>query len=205
MTENGGLMNERPPWSRPEDDDEAEEEEQHQPAGTEGVRIIGPEEAAEAVERGNVAPRRAEGAPRYGDRPPAPPGDARPSLRFPLRAGDQAGDLTRPRVSGRGTSPLPPWTEPPTGEVPRLGPEPEDADDQDLDAWASFTESAPRWRDQPGDWDELDFDESSMLHDEETRVGALDTSDRPPPDDFFALETHDEPLKAASPPPPVAG
>ena len=53
---------------------------------TEGVRIIGDDEAAEAIERGDVAPRRSDDEPRYGDRPPSPPAGPRPALRFPLDA-----------------------------------------------------------------------------------------------------------------------
>ena len=52
---------------------------------SEGVRIIGAEEAAEAIERGDVAQRRSQDEPRYGDRPHAPTGEGpRPVLRFPL-------------------------------------------------------------------------------------------------------------------------
>ena len=52
---------------------------------SEGVRIIGAEEAAEALERGDVAQRRGGDQPRYGDRPTPPADDGpRPVLRFPL-------------------------------------------------------------------------------------------------------------------------
>src|SRR3954449_2429255 len=49
----------------------------------EGVRIIGAEEAAAALERGEAEGRRPDDAPRFGDVPPAPSG---PRLvhRFPL-------------------------------------------------------------------------------------------------------------------------
>ena len=80
-------MDERPFWERPEDD--LDPEAPPSDAGpTEGVRIIGDAEAAEAIERGEVAPRRGMGTPRYGDRPETPPEDARPALRFPLSTGD---------------------------------------------------------------------------------------------------------------------
>src|SRR5215210_3936335 len=96
-------MDQRPPWERDEDDDEVD----LRPEGTrttssdptEGVRIIGAEEAAEAIEKGSVAGRRGEGLPRYGDRPESPSSDVRPALRFPLPA-TEAGDVPRPRVSG---------------------------------------------------------------------------------------------------------
>ncbi len=41
---------------------------------------------------------------------------------------------------------LPHWTEPGTGEVPRLG---GDEQDDDLAAWSSLTNSGPRWADDP--------------------------------------------------------
>lgn len=45
---------------------------------TGSFRTIGADEAAEIMERGDVAPRRGMGTPRYGDRPDAAPEDARP-------------------------------------------------------------------------------------------------------------------------------
>lgn len=52
------------------------------------------------------------------------------------------------------TGPLPHWTDPPTGEVPRLSPrgsnQPGDAgddDDDDVDVWSTFTTESPVWRD----------------------------------------------------------
>ncbi|MBA3288850.1 MAG: hypothetical protein H0U21_12670, partial [Acidimicrobiia bacterium] len=43
---------------------------------------------------------------------------------------------------------LPPWTDPPTGEVPRLPPSaagPAD-DDDDVDVWSTFESQSPVWR-----------------------------------------------------------
>jgi phosphatidate cytidylyltransferase len=169
---------------------------------TEGVRIIGAEEAAEALEKGTVAPRRAEGELRFGDRPESPPEGARPAVRFPLPADDTSDDaVPRPRVTGAPGPALPHWTEPPTGEVPRIfGDEEAPVDgpvEEDLEAWSSFATSGPRWRDSAGDWAEPDYDAAAMTHDDSTRIGALDDRDRPPPGDFF----FDEP--AAPEPPPV--
>jgi phosphatidate cytidylyltransferase len=47
------------------------------------------------------------------------------------------------------TGPLPHWTDPPTGEVPRMDPNPprRDDDDDDVDVWSSFTTETPVWRD----------------------------------------------------------
>ncbi len=185
-------MDERPPWDRPgEEDDDATT---GADAPTEGVRIIGAEEAAEAVEKGaGASSRRAEGMPRYGDRPESPPEGPRPALRFPLSAGSDAGDVARPRVSGSPAPALPHWTDPPTGEVPRiLAPQAdeagEDGPDEDLDVWSGLG-AGPRWRDAaPGGWDDQDDPVGNLVHDEETRIGALDDRDRPAPDDFFAFE-----------------
>ena len=51
------------------------------------------------------------------------------------------------------TGPLPHWTEPPTGEVPRTLTTPAGSDpSEDLDVWSSFAGKAPVWRDdQPVD------------------------------------------------------
>ena len=234
-----------------------------QPA--EGVRIIGAEEAAAAIEAGEVAGRYPEDAPRFGDVPQTPP-EPRPSLRFPgadpaavskpppvppppspsplppptasappppqgpsaesgfwgpdpgpehaeggpspLRqppgryarspmergGGDDRGYAPEshgfwdepggggfsdeePRPAGRERPPpsagLPHWTEPPSGENPRILPDsdpPPEADD-DLRAWSTLS-TGPRWRDQPTDWDEADF-QDDILDDPETRMGQL--------------------------------
>ena len=71
------------------------------------------------------------------------------------------------------TGPLPHWTEPPTGEVPRIFAE-DVAVTDDLDAWASAATQGPLWReDRPGfDSDEsMDFAASLSP---EGRMGALD-------------------------------
>jgi CDP-diglyceride synthetase len=64
---------------------------------TEGVRIIAAEELEEAAERGEVAQRRPADEPKYGDRPPAPPTDVQPAIRFPLPDSADASAIDRPR------------------------------------------------------------------------------------------------------------
>lgn len=58
------------------------------------------------------------------------------------------------------TGPLPHWTEPPTGEMPRTLTTPPATDDStdDLDVWSSFAGKAPVWRDDEpvGPHDETD-------------------------------------------------
>jgi phosphatidate cytidylyltransferase len=224
----------------------------------ERVRIIGAEEAQEAIERGDVAPRLSEQDPRPGDRPVPPAEGPRPTLRFPLSDAEDPYEIARPAIvppeslpqhddphgstwddgadhaepvttaaswddpgfgapaagfgysdepawadSGAGAGAggweepgeqgpssqpveLPHWTDPPTGEVPRvIASEEED----DLDAWSTFASSTPpRWRDENSDWSEGDY-EVAALGDDETRVGALDSSRTPhPEDDPFAFD-----------------
>ncbi len=186
-----------------------DEREKRNPDSTEGVRIIGAQEAAEALERGDVAKRRPDDVPRYGDRPAPPPEHGpRPAIRFPLGATDPA-DVDRPAVvppdpviRPSGDASMPHWTEPATGEVPRIFASDDDAD-EDLDAWSAFSSSAPRWRGEGSEFEAAhDFDDLSRLGDDETRVGALDSRDRPHPNDFFAFDdAADEPEPVFEPAP----
>jgi len=97
------------------------------------------------------------------------------------------------------TRSLPHWTEPPSGEVPRIladGAPLAPAADDELSAWSALS-TGPRWRDQPADWDEADFSDT-VLDDREARLGAL--RDQPELDeegDIFALG------EAAAPPVPA--
>jgi phosphatidate cytidylyltransferase len=130
----------------------------------EGVRIIGAQEAAarEAEMKGRLP----EDHPRFGDVPPQPSGP-RPAVRFPLPEDAEPAPVVAP------TPDLPHWTEPPTGEVPRIlaG---SDEEEDDLEAWSGLTSRQPRWR-EGNDWEEADFDDASLLAgDDEERMGALD-------------------------------
>ena len=171
-------------------------DEDREPTAAEGVRIIGAEEAAEAMERGEVAPRLSDDKPRYGDRPSPPPDGARPALRFPLHADSDPSDVTRAPVlpthlpgddpSPSGSVELPHWTAEATGEVPA-------ATDEDLDAWSSFATSSPaRWHGSQDDWEAPDDEYTAALSDDEDRLGALDESDRPSDDDLFSFDDVDE-------------
>lgn len=232
------------------DDDENERSRPPRPAA-EGVRIIGAEEAARALEEGQAAGRRPDDAPRFGDVPPPPEGP-RPGYRFPLpESVDPASAVPRPPLAvgdhtehgehvdqdeyteyseydedeawdeaeegeaepglhftGPATQQveMPHWTEPPSGEVPRIlaG---EEGEDDDIGAWAGLAANqAPRWRDSQSDWEEADF-EDDLLADDEVRLGALDQTraehsdlfsfDEPEPEEAYAAA---EP--APAPPPP---
>src|SRR5579862_9060368 len=59
----------------------------------------------------------------------------------------QPGDLS---FGDADTGSLPHWTEPPTGEVPRVRPNSSPADpSDDLDVWSSFSSQSPVWSDDP--------------------------------------------------------
>jgi phosphatidate cytidylyltransferase len=97
----------------------------------EGVRIIKADEAAEAVERGEAVPRKADDQPKYGDRPPPPQSDVRPALRFPLSEASERPHLERPRAApveesslGDRPEPSPPSHAPP---APVVEPPPDEA------------------------------------------------------------------------------
>jgi len=148
-------------------------------ADPEGVRILGADEAAEALGREDVAHRRSPDEPRPGDRPGSPPpGAPEPVLRFPLSSS----------ASEEPPAELPHWTEPPTGQQAAVGGSIFD-DEPGADDWSGFA-GAPRWRDERDEW--TDDDDLSRFGGEDTRVGALDT-DRPDPDEFFTFDDIDEP------------
>jgi phosphatidate cytidylyltransferase len=168
----------------------------------EGVRIIGADEAAEAMERDDVAPRRTDDELRFGDRPPSPPAGPRPALRFPLDASADPTRIERPPVEPApdpvtGPVSLPHWTDPPTGEVPAvvLG---DDAplmgeDEDDLDVWSSFATSTPRWRDADDDWGDDGFVEQLASESGEVRVGALGDQDAEPShEEYFGFDDMEE-------------
>ncbi len=98
---------------------------------------------------------------------------------------DEPGDLVRPiPVEPAEAPPLPHWTEPATGQLPAVFAG-DEADDEDLSAWASFG-GTTRFRSEGSDWSEADFDELAEMGGEETtRLGAL--ADAPPPDDDAAF------------------
>lgn len=184
----------------------------------EGVRIIGAEEAAAALESGSASRRQPGDSPRYGDRP-APPDTSkvkdlskdvtdeltartRPSPWGPREGEGRQQDVSstqpiRPRSDtprygpgavrddpgserlGRpdpeaepptseptsGSNPaLPHWTEPATGEVPRILPD--QGGDPDYESPSGSERTSPRWRDQHSDWATADFDDVSNLADD---------------------------------------
>ena len=177
------------------DDDPVERQARQRTSG-EGVRIIGAEEAQAALDAGQVAGRRPDDAPRYGDVPERPRGPS-PDYRFPLPEAVDPSDVPRPPVAGD----MPHWSEPPTGEVPKVLTDHDsyaDEDDDDLGAWSGLSNRSPRWRDRGSDWEEADFDELATLGDDETRVGALDAN-RTEHSDLFSFDEPEEPEPEPAP------
>jgi phosphatidate cytidylyltransferase len=192
----------------------------------EGVRLIKPEQAAEAVERGDAVARTADDRPKYGDRPEAPDGP-RPNLRFPLADSADPTLIVRPKVSavepraaepaGQGARPaetddelllslpasgsveMPHWTAPATGEVPKVIIGEGDDDSGESARWSSFADQGPRWRDQQTD---RNADDTGMYHliepatDDEAPLGALDTSERLSDEEFLTFDDLDVPQQA---------
>jgi phosphatidate cytidylyltransferase len=92
-----------------------------------------------------------------------------PSDEPPLRF--DTSDESPLRFEPDDTGPLPHWTEPPTGEVPRIF-----ADDvvtDDLDEWAASATQSPVWREDRAAFDTDDTMDFASLG-EGNRVGALD-------------------------------
>jgi phosphatidate cytidylyltransferase len=145
-----------------------------QASPSEGVRILGAEEAQAALDSGTVRPatepERDEVAPERTaddadvDLPPRFP-DAGPTWSATSTPETPTGELATP--------PLPHWSEPATGAVPAIFADDEAEDPEaDLDAWASLSGSQPRFRAEGSDWAEADFAHGD-LDDDRERVGAL--------------------------------
>ncbi len=189
--------------------DERDDDREELPA--QGVRIIGAEEAAAALEAGEAQGKKTENEPRYGDRPRSPQGP-RPAHRFPSpepvgedpaqgsgMTSDQEVGASQGRANADepGGEPLeghptaqvpelPHWTDPPTGEVPAVLAGDSSQPEDDLDAWSSLPGRGPGWRDENTDWDDSDY-QPSMLADDDTKMGALDESEGPDPYSLDAL------------------
>ncbi|MGI9052419.1 MAG: phosphatidate cytidylyltransferase [Ilumatobacteraceae bacterium] len=100
----------------------------------------------------------------------------------------------RLRFGPNDTGPLPHWTDPPTGEVPRVDPvaSSTDDEDEDIDVWSSFTTESPVWRDDLAD----------PAADPNAGYGGADPTGPVFADDFSAPTSHALAGEEASPPPP---
>ena len=130
------------------DRDDRRDKRQRDP--TEGVRLLGADEAAEALERDDIRHRFAEDQPRFGDRPAAPPSEGpRPALRFPLGSYDDPNSIERPPVvpvpRPTDAPELSHWAGSAAEEVPHMsGRDPRPGDD----TWSGY-DPDPRWREEP--------------------------------------------------------
>jgi phosphatidate cytidylyltransferase len=131
--------------------DGEERRQQRNRDSAEGVRLIGADEAAEALERDDIRHRLRDDEPRFGDRPAsAEAAGTRPALRFPLGSYEDPTAIARPPVV-----PVQPPTEAPelshwagsaAEEVPKMNRrDPRQGDDP----WSTLADSDPRWRDDP--------------------------------------------------------
>ena len=129
------------------DRDDRRQKRQRDP--TEGVRLLGADEAAEALERDDIRHRLGRDQPRFGDRPPAPPAEgSRPALRFPLGSYDDPNTIERPPVvpvEPRAEAPeLSHWAGSAAEEVPNMNRrDPRQGDD----AWSGY-DAEPPWGDE---------------------------------------------------------
>jgi phosphatidate cytidylyltransferase len=168
------------------------DDERPEPPPTEGVRIIGAEEAQAAAEQGPATP---EQPSRSSRRRSAPPDAAR----FPLPGDRLPEDLQTARPSPTPppaptavppsastpepglSAPLQHWTEPPTGEVPMIGGD----DFGDDEIWS--TGPQPRFRAEGGDWGD-DAEHFESLSDDTTAMGALVDEPEIDDDEEFAAQ-----------------
>ncbi|MSO78982.1 MAG: phosphatidate cytidylyltransferase [Acidimicrobiia bacterium] len=134
----------------------------------EGVRVVGDPDAAYAPPPQASPPQAPYDAPPQAQAP-------RPVGRFPLPGGggDEWADpepRARRRAPDETPVELPHWTEPPTGQVPRvLG---GDSADDDFEPWAQVTGSGPRFRTGDADWADADWGAGELSGDDTLGVGA---------------------------------
>lgn len=201
---------------RHDEDDETREHPAARPAApSEGVRIIGAEEAAAALESGAVGRRVPETAPRFGDVPPRPdaprsglsfpnseaaPADE-PTAEHPLVLGETAGgqllgevespgvDLSaevEPEVAPPAPEGLPHWSEPATGEVPVI------PGGAETEAAAVSELGGPRFRTGGADWSDDELETFKVLaadeDEDEQPVVPLSVQEIPPEDDDVAFD-----------------
>jgi len=183
---------------------------------TEGVRILGAEEARAAL--GERAPDSAPGVDaeivddslEVIEATDAAPAEPRTIVRFPndgptwtgggetAGATPEPGDVTDEEPTGE-IPPLPHWTEPPTGTMPAIfaddGGE-ASSEDGEADAWAAISGSQPRFRAEGSDWAEADFSDEGLI-DEAVKIGAL--AEATPVDEDEAFEEELEQRRRRTP------
>ncbi|MDQ1512129.1 MAG: phosphatidate cytidylyltransferase [Actinomycetota bacterium] len=133
---------------------------------TEGVRILGAEEARAGLEN-HESESDPPDDPRFAfDDEPAADDSAITESPDEHAHERPEGDLPTGDVP-----PLPHWTEPATGAVPAIFADDSDQPADELDAWATVTGAQPRFRAEGSDWAASDFAED--LSGEHQKLGAL--------------------------------
>ncbi len=149
-----------------------------QPASTEGVRILGAQEAAavEAQRTGDAPIRSPRQWPDEGASWSAAdtPSEADPEIPDAVHAEIEADIAETPSGATDVSTELPHWSEPPTGQMPAVFAD-ATADDDDLDAWAALSGSQPRYRAEGGDWGDADdlAEALGATDDDDLHQGAL--------------------------------
>lgn len=88
------------------------------------------------------------------------------------------------------TGPLPHWTEPPTGEMPKIDAvQASDGDNDDLDVWSTFTSESPVWK----EGDSVDEPSGTLSTPAETPSEPAEVADRPS-DPTGELSWEDDPI-----------
>lgn len=144
----------------------------------EGFRVIGSAGPTDPDDDAPTGDPTAGDPNQFGRVPVVRPGD--PGDPAAPTAPDEP--VSDPSAGASGPAPeLPHWTDPPTGDVPRIFASDEDGD---LTAWSTVSSAQPRWRDQATDWDDSDL---SALGEDLPPVGVRDE-----PEDEDAYFTFDD-------------
>ncbi len=126
----------------------------------------------------------------------------------PLFGDDSGGSRRAPAAGATGenaglsfgddaTGPLPHWTEPPTGEMPKIEAAPAPTgDSDDLDVWSTFTSESPVWK----EGDSVDEPSGTLAG-----AGIAPPPADGPSDPTGELSWENEPLEAAAAPEAVVG
>ena len=191
---------------------EPEDSEVHGVSRARGGELVGGDRYPDSESEGRLwAPSDEGGGWEMGDRtaelavpvgqtnePPPPPPAGGPSTPRPGRARETPQPTTPLDPEGgltvTGGTELPHWTDPPTGEVPRiLIGDDEGEDEDDLAAWQALGSRVTRWRDDAGDWD--DMGELADLASDVAPTGALDQS-RTEHSDLYSFDEDFERVEA---------
>jgi phosphatidate cytidylyltransferase len=168
--------------------------------GDEDIRILGSADDLDAPDEGEHDPNQ------FGRVPIVHPDDPPPG---PSSSDEPTSGADAPSPIDESAPPeLPHWTDPPTGEVPKIF---ESESDDDLAAWSTVSSAQPRWRDHASDWDDSDL--SALGEDlppvgpvdEEPEVDPFDLGDAPEvvvtvdDDEYDQPETYSVPRDPAEP------